>query len=94
MLKFKIYSRKVKTNNGNEFTAYRVYSSDGKKTIDAKFTRESGFQDPGVSDFYVYAYREDVNISRTGRYPVMWFRTVDHIEKIEKEAEDFSDYEY
>ena len=94
MIKFKLYARTVKANNGNVFTAYRVYSKDGKKTMDAKFTRESGFKDPGVSDFYEYANEEEVNVSRTGRYPVMWFRSVDHIEKIEKEAEDFSEYAY
>lgn len=94
MIKFKVYARTVKCNNSNTFRAFRAYNKDGKKTIDAKFTRESGFVDPGCSDFYVFANAEDVNISTTGRYPVMWFRSVDHIEAIEKETEDFSEYAY
>lgn len=94
MIKFKIYSRIVKSNSGNVFTVYRAYSKDCKKTMDVKFTRESGFKDPATSDFFVYANEEDVNISRAGRYPVMWFRSIDHIEKIEKETEDFSDYAF
>lgn len=94
MLKFKVYSRKVTAKTGNAFTVYRVYANDNKRTIDAKFVRESGFVDPGCSDFFVYANNEDVNVSHTGRYPVMWFRAVDHIEPIEKETEDLREYAF
>ena len=87
----------VKLDNGRTFKAYKteIKSGDGKEkqVVDLKFRRDA--KNVPQERCYIYVDVDQFNVSKKGRYPVVWVNTVNRIEpvKTRANAEDYFDVE-
>lgn len=87
----------VKLDNGRTFKAYKteIKVGDGKEkqVVDLKFRREA--KNVPQERCYIYVDVDQFNVSKKGRYPVVWVNTVNRIEPIKTRAnaEDYFDVE-
>lgn len=87
----------VKLDNGRTFKAYKteIKAGDGKEkqVVDLKFRRDA--KNVPQERCYIYVDVDQFNVSKKGRYPVVWVNTVNRIEPIKTRAnaEDYFDVE-
>lgn len=81
-LKFKAYKTEIKAGDGKE-----------KQVVDLKFRRDA--KNVPQERCYIYVDVDQFNVSKKGRYPVVWVNTVNRIEPIKTRAnaEDYFDVE-
>lgn len=85
--KIEVHSvKEIACENGNKFNAYKAVTKNGK-LIDLKFTR-SCTHIP-TKPCFIYVLKENVNIQRNLKFPVMWVKEVEDTEDFPvKEDED------
>ena len=81
MLKIEISVKTVRfagEEKEESFLAYKGFTKKG--WIDLKFTKE--VKDVPTKNGYIYVESENVNVNRTGRFPVIWVKKVEKFEEI------------
>lgn len=81
MLKIEISVRTVKfagEEKEESFLAYKGFTKKG--WIDLKFTKD--VKDVPERNGYIYVEKENVNVNRTGRFPVIWVKKFEKFEEI------------
>ena len=81
MLKIEISVKTVRfagEEKEESFLAYKGFTKKG--WIDLKFTKE--VKDVPTKNGYIYVESENVNVNRTGRFPVIWVKKIEKFEEI------------
>lgn len=82
-VKIEVVEVKDVEKNGLKFKAYKteIKGDDGKKqVVDLKFRREA--KNVPQERCYIYVDVDQFNVSRKGRWPVVWVNTVARIEPL------------
>lgn len=96
MKEFDVSSKEITKEDGTTFLAYRGYTKKG--WLDLRFTKkaqesltEELKQQIQLRNFRVFVEDENVNISKKGRFDVIYVSKVEKIEEItfEKHLEDY-----
>lgn len=83
-----IVSKKMKTNDGKEFTSYRAVQKDGK-LMDCRFTRDVGAVPDGVVSVEVQP--GFFNVSYAKKYPCLWIKKVERFITRDEEVDTYDD---
>lgn len=81
MLKIEISVKTVRfagEEKEESFLAYKGFTKKG--WIDLKFTKD--VKDVPTKNGFIYVESENVNVNRTGRFPVIWVKKVEKFEEI------------
>ena len=98
MKEFEVSSKEITKENGEKFLAYRGYTKKG--WLDLRFTKKCQEsltkelkQKIELRNFKVFVNDDDVNISKKGKFDVIYVNKVEKIEEItfEKHLEDYFD---
>lgn len=84
--------REVKLENGRTFKAYKTEITAGSlkgQIVDLKFRQDA--KNVPQERCYIFVDVDQFNVSKKGRYPVVWVNTVNRIEplKTKNNAEDY-----
>lgn len=90
MLKIEVSVKTIKFagEKGEEsFLAYKAFTKRG--WTDLKFTKDC--KNIPTKNSFIFVEKENVNVNRTGRFPVIWVKDIDHCEEIkfEQKVEDY-----
>ena len=80
----RVKSKKVKANNGNEFTAYKGVLKNGR-LIDLRFIRDLDFE-TDMKDFTLRGVVGNFDLNRL--YPVFWVLSYDAVTEFETKVKD------
>lgn len=98
MKEFDVSSKEITKADGTTFLAYRGYTKKG--WLDLRFTKkaqeeltEELKQKIALRNFKLSVKEEDVNISKKGRFDIIYINHVEKIEEItfEKHLDDYFD---
>ena len=92
MLKIEISVKTVRfagEEKEESFLAYKGFTKKG--WIDLKFTKD--VKEVPTKNGYIYVESDNVNVNRTGRFPVIWVKKVEKFEEINfaQKIEDYFD---
>lgn len=87
MKKIEILKRTITTKEGKSFDAFKAVQKDGK-LIDLKFKKE--VKNLPSESCFMFVEKENLNVNRSGRYPVVWVAKVEKYEE-SKTIRDNSD---
>lgn len=73
--------RKARTSEGREFSYYRALQKNGEY-IDCKFRKE--VLNIPTTDFIAVVDTLNMNISRKGKYPKLWIKSVNEFKSLEE----------
>ena len=78
-IRIDVIVRKLERKDGSgSFLTYKGFTKRGK--LDLKFTKE--VKDVPTKNGYIYVESENVNVNRTGRFPVIWVKKIEKFEEI------------
>ena len=81
MLKIEISVKTVRyagEEKEESFLAYKGFTKKG--WIDLKFTKD--VENVPTKNGFIYVENENVNVNRTGRFPVIWVKKIEKFEEI------------
>lgn len=81
MLKIEVSVKTVRfagEEKEESFLAYKGFTKKG--WIDLKFTKE--VKEVPTRNGFIYVESENVNVNRTGRFPVIWVKKIEKFEEI------------
>ena len=92
MLKIEVSVKTVKyagEEKEESFLAYRGFTKKG--WIELKFTKD--VDNAPTKNGYIYVEKENLNVNRTGRFPVIWVKKIEKFEEITfaQKIEDYFD---
>lgn len=91
VIKIEITAKPVEKKDGTSFIAYKGLTKKG--WYDLKFRKE--VEEVPEMSCYIYVKKENVNVNRTQKFPVIWVKAIEKIEelKFEQKVEDYFDEE-
>lgn len=83
LLKIEVIVKAMTTKDGRSFNTYKGVQKDGK-LIDLKFRKEVKAPD---CNGYIYCEKEQVNLVKNVKFPVVWVRKIEKFEPKTVEAQ-------
>lgn len=81
MLKIEVSVKTVKyagENQEESFLAYKAFTKKG--WMDLRFTKE--VENAPTKNCFIYVEKENLNVNKTGRFPIVWVKKIEKIEEI------------